>query len=930
MRHSITLCVCTLSMLPVAAGVRAQPADVKRVLRTFDFEERRLGNSEELPMHWDKVEGPGLPHYVNGRLATDSPRGGRYSFRFDLNGGGLIYRYGHGHLKVQPGAHYRVEGFCRTTVLPNARARLSAYFTDVDGHPLRDTIRHSDPYAASSPREGWKKLGVDLSADTPDAAWLVIELQLLQPSHFAGQSLGSRTLHTQDIRGTAWFDDVTVAQVPRVSVRTDRPGNIFARGEPLRLRVVVNDRFTDDLSAQVVVRDATNRIVYQRTEAPRMSSPLDRPAPSAGTPGEGRGEGPNQRKPITLQSSRTLRTTTIDLPDLPPGWYEASLSMSSQGQFVGGQTLSLIHLADGDSTSRAAATRPSAAPDDRFGVIATDLPPEGWERLPEILPLLSAGRVKLALWSKAGDMGQMDPAKFDKLVERLESLGIRPTAVLADPPPTLAAKLEGGDWAGLLKAKPEDWQPQLAYLVSRHANHLDRWQLGADGSDAFATRPEMRQVYAQVYRQFESLVRKPDLAMPWPAWYELEANRAPGSYGPGDTPATVALSVPTNVLPSQVPLYVQDLRGQKGRELSLNFQLLQREKYGREVQIRDLAERVIYALSAGASRIDLPLPFNVRVEADGQVVEEPQELLMIIRTLTSTLGGATFRGKVPLADNVQAFLFDRDGQGVLAVWDDGGGEEPRQLALNLGERPVSVDLWGNVTPLYCSNQERKDGKVRLTLGPMPTFLVDVDGEMSRLRASVALDRPLLESSFEPHARKFRFVNPYRQTVGGMVKLKAPPGWTLSPPTFNFTLNPGETFERDLRIEFPYSSFAGAKTINAEFVLQADGSQTFEVPVALSLGLSDVGMQTMALRDGDDVVVQQMISNYGEKPVDYSAFAIYPGQARQERLVTNLAPGRTTVKKYRFKGAARDGGGKVRVGLKEMAGTRVLNDEVEIR
>ena len=57
-------------ILAAATLCRAQPAEVSRVLRTFDFEERRLGNAEDLPMNWTKVEGPGLPHYVNGRLTT--------------------------------------------------------------------------------------------------------------------------------------------------------------------------------------------------------------------------------------------------------------------------------------------------------------------------------------------------------------------------------------------------------------------------------------------------------------------------------------------------------------------------------------------------------------------------------------------------------------------------------------------------------------------------------------------------------------------------------------------------------------------------------------------------------------------------------------------------------------------------------------------
>src|SRR5207244_3963812 len=161
---------------------------------------------------------------------------------------------------------------------------------------------------------------------------------------------------------------------------------------------------------------------------------------------------------------------------------------------------------------------------------------------------------------------------------------------------------------------------------------------------------------------------KPDLAMPWPAWYELE----------GELPATVALAVAPSVLPSQLPLYMQDLRGHEGHNLSLSLQLLDIDQYGRDMQIRDLAQRVIYALSAAATPLLKP-------KAPGAAVS--------------------------------------------------------------------------------------DGKVQLDVGPMPIFLIDIDGPLAQLRASVAFDRPLLESSFEPHSRHIRFVNPYKQAISGSLKLK---------------------------------------------------------------------------------------------------------------------------------------------------------------
>ena len=98
----------------------------------------------------------------------------------------------------------------------------------------------------------------------------------------------------------------------------------------------------------------------------------------------------------------------------------------------------------------------------------------------------------------------------------------------------------------------------------------------------------------------------------------------------------------------------------------------------------------------------------------------------------------------------------------------------------------------------------------------------------------------------------------------------------------------------------------------------------------NLGLSDVGMRTIALRENADLIVQQMISNYGDKPIDYTAFALYPNEARQERLVTNLGPGNTVMKRYRFAGVKVPPETKVRVGVKELRGVRVLNDEVPVQ
>ena len=864
-------------------GGIARGVEVSRVIKTFDFEERGLGNQEDLPMHWSKVVGPGLPHYVNGRLATDRHRGGQYSFRFDLNGGSLIYRYDPGLIRVDRGAHYRIEGFCQTTVLPNARARLTAYFVDSRGRTIEDSVRHSDLYAAKGDDEAWKNVGVSLTADSSDAQSIGIELELLQPANYQPSGSAGASLFNQDIRGSAWWDDITVRQVPVVTLSTDHAANIFGRDEPLRVLASISDQTYDDLILHVSVMNAASREVYQRTGAAEFL-----PAPAG--------------------EKTQSRQMWLDLPSMLPGWYQVTVATSSGTQALASRTLNLIVLADAGQPSQV---------DPRFGLVATGLNSQQWKPLADILPLIPAGRVKVTLWDAHQDVEAAHSDEFEALLARLDRLNIATTACLTAPPPGIAAKLGAPGWDGLSKLKPEDWQPQLSYLISRHSIHIARWQLGADGSFDFVSGPS-RQSYDAVFGVFGKLTVQPDLAMPWPASIEL----------PGKAPGGISLYVPTSILPSQIPLYVQDLKGQSDHPISLVLAALDRGQYGRAVQIRDFAQRFIYALTADAPAIDLPLPIAT-VEDDSGARFEPQELLIIIRTLTTTLSGARYKGKIAVGDGIDAFLFDRDGKGIIALWSKADSPGTKELSLNLGQRPLRLDLWGNAAPLLKPPGEKQD-RVLLILGSMPIFLVDIDGPQAQLRASVALDQPLLESTFHPHERHIKFVNAYNQAITGSAHVKAPRGWTLNPPTFNFTLNPGETFDGMMTIQFPYNSVAGEKTLECEFVIAEQPNPSFSVPITVKLGLSDVGMQSFALRDGHDIFVQQEITNYGEHPINYTVFAMYPDQARQERLVYSLAPGATTIRKYRFVNVSPTQTAPVRVGLKELQGNRILNDSVEVR
>lgn len=860
--------------------------DSGRVVRFFDFDERRMGNREELPMMWVKKQGPGLPHYVNGRIVQGVGRSSNYSFRFDLNGGSLVYVYAPpagvggedmelpGPIPVRHGAIYRVEVFVKTTALENARARLTAYFVDRDNQVLERSVTHSAAYRGKGLGDEWYPLTVDLRADDRKAAYLVIELGLLQPSLYAPNNLGPRTLFNQDVSGSAWFTDLSVSQVPEVALKSDAPGNIFPRGTPVRLGMRITDREASDLTMRLEVVDAEGKLVFQR------SGELQAAADAEGLEHE----------------------QVVEIPELPTGWYEARIVLTARGREVARQVQGFVQLPDAGRLVQ---------PDARFGVIATDWRPAEWAALPKILPLIGAGRVKLAVWGEHTDIQTQDQERFDLLLERLQDSGIMPTAVITALPPEVAAAAGSSALSRLPRMDSALWKPQLAYLVARHANHLDRWQFGADGRDDFATDALHRRAYDMVYAAFASLIHDPDVAMPWPATFEADRG----------LPATVAVGLPAEVLPEQVGMFVQDTRDRGGQRLSMTLFALD-EHQGRVAVLRDYFQRIVMAAAAGTERIDLPMPFE-----GGQ----PTEMLLVMRTVQQSLSGTAYRGRLNVHDMAEAHLFEHNGRGVMALWNKSKDGASLPVRINLGGRPTMVDVWGNRTPLRPAVNASEPGQIHLTLGEMPVFIDGVDPSVALFRVSVVLDNPMLESQFQPHTRKLNFTNTFPDFVSGTVRLAVPAGWSVTPTSFTFNLNPGETFSREIQLELPYNTLAGAKVMEATFEMAGIVPARFAVPVDLMLGLNEVGLQTIAMREGSDVVVQVLITNYGQRNINYNAFALFPGQARQERLVTDLGPGRTAVRRFRFPAPELPANSqrKIRVGLREVEGTRILNDEVVI-
>ena len=426
-----------------------RPLRPGRVLHNFDFEETKLNNYETIPMFWRKVVGRGFPAFAAGAFDHDIFRPdphdskARTSFRLDIDSGSAAFRYVapiENAIHVSPNADYYVLGYVKTTPLQFARAEIRAWFADDKGNVMPGTEIHSDRFASSTdpasaaPPDAveWHVLRLFVPGPHPNTAeanakTLVLQLGLLQPQQLSGESggggtstdnpLGPFALYQQDIKGSAWFDDFIVYQLPRISVEVPAAitANIFEPQQPIDLDLTVADLANHpkapSLGVSLKVTDPDGLVFAREKWDVRMA------------PGQ------------TWEHRYTHA-------HLPPALYTATLEVTDgvTRTLIARRQTKFLSLADLPVALNAAGTERMGP---RFGITATRWPVDCWSELPAVARDTTAGLMQIAAWRRDmtdSDLHTQDPA-FDSLLNALQRIDTHVLGAFAEVPDVLAARI---------------------------------------------------------------------------------------------------------------------------------------------------------------------------------------------------------------------------------------------------------------------------------------------------------------------------------------------------------------------------------------------------------------------------------------------------------------------------------------------------------
>ena len=423
------------------------------------------------------------------------------------------------------------------------------------------------------------------------------------------------------MRGAALFDDVWFARLPRMSVRTNRPYNLFQPGNAIEIICDVSG--FDEEQGQIVfdLLDVGGK---------KLAGDV---------------------QDITAIRNAKQQTISWRPPVTDPGFYHVQVAMRSGERQILHRELSLAVI-----VPRA------GSPGGEFGWSL----PRGADPLPlpELADLVSKvgiSWVKYPLWLSEEELSTNQ--ELVRFVERLGSQQIEIVGLLCHPPDKLRAQFGRNDAlsaADIFTPAPDVWYPSLEPVLTQLSMKVRWWQLGVDEDTSFVGYRQLGEKVTQIKKQLDRIGQDTRLGFGW-SWME-------------EDPAVPKPDWRFVNMAADPPLTAGDLTTYLARspanapERWITIEPLDRGRLRRRHAGGRPGAALIAVKKHGAQRIFSTQPFSTRrglLNDDGT----PGELLCPWLTTAAALSGARYLGSLPLVGGSSNEVFARPGgEAAMFVW----------------------------------------------------------------------------------------------------------------------------------------------------------------------------------------------------------------------------------------------------------------------
>lgn len=849
------------------------------LIKLFDFEERKLGNFEDMPMNWYRVKASGYPSFNPIGFDKQYKVSGEHSFKLSLNGGSAGVYLEKAVIPIQPDADYRIETMIRTQDVEHARARLIAFYLTQDGSPILESLTSSNPIISNN---NWSKVNIELHGKHPEAAWLMLRLQLVQPEIWRNKNPNDLRIPREDLKASVWFDDIGIYQMPRVLIATQHPTNMIRAPHSPKLIFDVKDHTGEKLKCHVHVYNIHRQLIDQDTRQ------LDRHHPAK----------------------------WMWQPDVKAyGWYYADLIISNETDVVARAVTAFGYLPEAESI-----------PDHHRAQFEINLEHSRGQHTginSQLIKQIDLGAIALPVWWSEMNQAQLEaPIKqADPFINNmlLQNRGV--SLVFAQVPSILdpTQNLSADQPLRVFNTQYKLIAPYLDAILVRYGQMVNRYQIGHSQLTEAMTDPQNTQL-TDLQKTFDAFLADPTIVLPWSAYQPL----------PEQTNERYAyrMQIPSSIPPDSLNQY-SDSWAKHTDSMIIQLDALPVGSYTHHERVTDLALRMIHAWQIKPHAVSLPQPWSIIGEREKQILPDPT--LPVWTNVSNMLAGRKFFGQLRQEPGLEVHILDGERGGVLAAWRTQHPTGEFKLHQSLCKNPVMIDVFGNRTPIAQSGAH-----YILPLTSQPVFVEGVNTKLMRFPAKFRIEPDFAEAAIKFHEHELVIENPWDVTLTGTVHMVGPDRWKFQPTFQRFTIGAGQTLKLPFKFNFPLSESGGLKSIPVKFDLEADRSYQLTAQAQLTIGLKDIEFHSLPEIDENkqtgeqDLVIVNRITNRSQREISMYTYARIPNHPKRERVVLSLEPGATIVKEFRFPNAAKELSGQTgRSGVREINGSSILNHDIRI-
>ncbi|MDA1053338.1 MAG: hypothetical protein O3C40_23045 [Planctomycetota bacterium] len=862
---------CLLPLLILSADASAHTASSltqSQEVRHWDFEGDDDKNYDHWPDDWTRRRGKGYPLYLNVEIAEDKqPRvsdqqaeaSSQHALRMELDGGAaLVYSP---LVEVSPLFSYVLSGYIRTEGLTHDVAYASVLFYDKD-RKLLETLESSHHQQARN----WTPFQIGpVTPPSKQVRWAVIALHLV-PADKA------------DLTGSAMFDDLLFARLPRVSVETTGHNNIFTHPSDVEITCQVSGISQPNPKVRFELQDVDGKTLITHDTA-------------------------MQANDTDASSARVFAGSATWRPAIPDyGFYHVRVSMSD-------------HASDPMATNIAVL---QPIPKTKQGEFGWTLPrgddPVSLKDLVSLLEDVGIHWVKFPVWYGDEDTGRADELAW--FAERMSARKINMIGVLDQPPKSVRELF--GEQSKLPVAsvfvEPEVWHPAVDPVMTRLSLKVRWWQLGGDRDTSFVNFPNLEEKLGTIREGFNRFGQHINLGIPWRSIDETPVAKTP--------PWSFLSYVANPPLTAEEMSRYMSTEPRTDAKRWLIMEPLAKSHYSLETRARDLVSRMLTAKMEQADGVFVPDPFDAEhglMNEDGS----PGKMLLPWRTTAMMLADATYVGSIRLPNGSPNQIFARDDEAVMVVWN----EEPTDEVIYLGERVHQIDVWGSKRrPRQIVDGEFVRQEIKVTR--LPTFITGVDPQIAQWRMQFQFDQDRIASVFgQEQSLSYTFSNTFDQGVGGTVKLHIPELWEASQQSATFKLSANERHRRGFHVTLQPSVSSGEQPIRVDFEFTASRDFKFSIYRTLTVGLGDISVElTSRLDENGNLIIELLLTNATDQFVSFNCNLTTSKRRRERHQIFNRGRGATTVL-FMFPNGEELLGETMWLRVEEIDGPRILNHQI---